>query len=150
MPSRILIARLLWIFPLILLFLTVYLAKAAVDIKETLDEGEVVRAEVLELYKTGRVDVTYGFARLRVPMGGRLVERKLSMPTSFIEELEGRDSVDVRVRPGHDQEIVIVEVARPQWRMAAINAGISLLGFILLSIAVFSWNRYLHRRSDHE
>ena len=150
MPTRILIARLLWIFPVILLFLTAYLAKAAVDIKKTLDEGELVRAEVLELYKTDRVDVTYGFARLRVPLEGRFVDRKLSMPTSFIEQLQGSDSLDVRVRPGHDQEIVIVEVARPQWRMAAINASISLLGFILLSIAILSWNRYLRRRGDEE
>lgn len=148
MPSRILIARLLWIFPAILLFLTMYLTKAAVDIKKTLDDGEIARAEVLELYKTDRVDVTYGFARLRLPLQGAIVERKLSMPTSFIEELQGRDSVDVRVRPGGDQEVVIVDVARPQWRMAAINASISLLGFVLLSIAVFSWNRYLSRRSD--
>ena len=144
MSPRNLIARLLWIFPVILLFLTVYLTKAAVDIKKTLDEGELVRAEVLELYKTDRVDVTYGYARLRVPWEGSVVDRKLSMPTSFIEQLQGSDSLDVRVRPGHDQEIVVVDVARPQWRMAAINAGISLLGFILLSITLFFLR---HRRN---
>ena len=148
MSSRLLIARLLWIFPLLLLVLTIYLVQAAFDIRQTLMEGETVRAEVLEIFNTDRVDVTYAYIRLRLPLNGEMVERRLPMPLSFINFLKGRDSVNVRVRPGADQEVVLLDVARPQWRMAAINAAISFLGLVLLSIGVFAWNRYLRRQGD--
>lgn len=147
MRSR-LVARLLWIFPAILLFLTVNQLMVALDLRETLNSGVAAKAEVLEIYKTNRVDVTYAYARLRYPSGEGTVERQLTLPISLVGVIEGRDSVDVRVRPGDGQDVVIMDVVRPQWRMAAINSGISFIGLILLTVGVWSWNRYLRQKGD--
>ncbi len=150
MPKRsgMLIARLLWILPAILLFLTINQVNVAYDIRETLATGTPATAEVMEVYKTNRVDVTYGYIRLRIPTESAVIETQLSMSISLLNELEGRDTLDVRLLPGEDVEVVITDVARPQWRMAAINAGISFIGFVLLTIGVWSWNRYLRRKGD--
>jgi hypothetical protein len=143
-----LIARLLWIFPAVLLFLTINQIKVASDIRETLALGEPAKAEVLEIYMTNRVDVTYGYVRMRIPTDRGDVVRQLSMSISLLHAIDGKDSLDVRLLPGEDMEVVITEVARPQWRMAAINAGISFIGLILLTFGVWSWNRYLMRIGD--
>lgn len=150
MPKRrgLLIARLLWILPAILLFLTINQIMVAFDIRQTLTLGVPAKAEVLEVYKTNRVDVTYGYVRMRIPTDQGDVVRQLSMSISLLHAIEDRDSLDVRLLPGEDLEVVITEVARPQWRMAAINAGISFIGFILLTFGVWSWNRYLMRKGD--
>lgn len=145
----VLVARLLWIFPAILLFLTINQANVAIDLRQTLDGGTAAEAEVLEIAKTDRVDVTMASARLRVPLpDGRVVERELTMPITFAQDLEGSETLDVRVSPGADQEIVIAEVGRAQWRLAAINSAMSFIGFVLLTVGVFAWNRYLKRKGD--
>lgn len=141
-------ARLLWIIPAILLFLTINQLLVALDLRDTLNRGEPVTAEVLEMYTTNRVDVTNAYVLLRVPTDDGFVERKLYMPISLVSALEGEDSLDVRVMPGDDQDIVITAVARPQWHMAAINSGISFIGLVLVTIGVFAWNRYLRRKGD--
>lgn len=143
-----LVARLLWIFPAILLFLTINQIKVALDVRETLDRGVPATAEVVEIYKTNRVDVTYGYVQLRIPTAEGVIERRLSMSVSLLPELEGKDSLDVRVLSGEDQEIVVAAVARTQWRMAAINGAMSFVGLILLTIGVSAWNRYLKQKGD--
>lgn len=121
----------------------------AFDLRETLDRGTSATAEVIAIDKTGRVDVTMASARLRVPLpNGDVVERELTLPITFAEDLEGSDSLEVRVSPGADQEIVIAEVGRAQWRLAAINSAMSFIGLVLLSVGVFAWNRYLRRKGD--
>lgn len=142
------VARLLWIFPAILLFLTINQIKVALDVRETLNRGVPRTAEVVEIYKTNRVDVTYGYVQLRVPTDGGVIERRLSMSISLLPELAGKDSVEVRLLAGEDQEIVVTAVARTQWRMAAINSAMSFVGLILLTIGVGAWNRYLRREGD--
>ena len=141
-------ARLLWIFPAILLFLTVNQVKVALDLRETLNEGVPATAEVVEIYKTNRVDVTYGYVQLRVPTEDGIVERRLSMPISLLHALDGKESLEVRLLPGEAQEIVVTAIARPQWHMAAINGGISFIGLTLLTIGVWAWNRYLRQKGD--
>lgn len=141
-------ARLLWIFPAILLFLTVNQVKVALDLRETLNRGVPATAEVVEIYKTNRVDVTYGYVQLRVPTEDGVLEQRLSMPISLLHALDGKDSLEVRLLPGEAQEIVVTAIARPQWHMAAINGGISFIGLILLTIGVWAWNRYLRRKGD--
>lgn len=152
MPKRrgSLIARLLWIFPAILLFLTINQMIVARDVRETLTRGVPTRAEVLEIYTSNRADVTYGYIRLRIPTDGGVEERRLSMPLSLLNAMEGADTLDVRILPsaGDDVDVVIVDVARPQWRIAAINAGISFFGLILVTVGVWAWNRYLTRKGD--
>ena len=141
-------ARLLWIFPAILLFLAINQVKVALDLRETLNRGVPVTAEVVEIYKTNRADVTYGYIQLRIPTADGVVERRLSMPLSLLHALDGSDSLEVRLLPGEDQEIVVAAVARPQWHMAAINGALSLMGMVLLTIGVAAWNRYLRREGD--
>lgn len=151
MPSQTssLVARLLWIFPALLLLLTINQAMVAYDIHRTLEEGTPAVAEVMEYYKTDRVDVTYGHVKLRVPLDDtRIIEQVYPLPISLLPQVEGRETVDVLVLPGADQEVVIEAIARPQWRMAAINAAMSFVGLVLLSFGVFSWNRYLQRKGD--
>lgn len=147
-PRFRLVAGLLWIFPAILLFLTVNQTKVALDLRDTLARGVPATAEVVEIYQTNRVDVTYGYVRLRVPTDDGMMERRLSMSVSLLPALEGQDSLDVRLLPGEDQDIVITAIARPQWQMAAINGGISFVGLILATIGVLAWNRYLRRKGD--
>ena len=141
-------ARLLWIIPAILLFLTINQAKVALDLRNTLNRGVPATAEVVEIYQTNRVDVTYGYVDLRIATGDSVIERRLSMSVSLIPPLEGLDSLDVRILPGDEQSIVIEAIARPQWQMAAINSGISFIGLVLVTIGVWSWNRYLRKKGD--
>lgn len=146
-----LVARLLWIFPAILLFLTINQVMVALDLRKTVEAGDVRRAEVIALETTDRVDITMASARLRVPMeDGSTIERELPLPITFVKTLqsEGRDSLDVYMEPGSGGGVVIAEIGRAQWRLAAINGGIAVFGFVLLSWGVFAWNRYLDRKGD--
>jgi hypothetical protein len=144
------IARSLWIFPAILLVLTVNQVDVATDLHRTLTEGRPAVAEIFGYESSGRVDITYDFVNLRVRLeDGTVIEREqMSLPHVFAPELEGRQTVDVRVLPGADQPIVIEALGQAHWRIAATNAAMSAIGFILLSIAVFAWNRYLRRKGD--
>ena len=144
-----LIARLLWIFPAILLFLTIDQVNVALDLRRTLAEGTSAEAEIVGIDRTDRADITMASARLRIPLeGGDVLERELPMPITFIQELEGLKTVEVRLDAGADQEVVIAELGRAQWRLAAINSAMAFLALILVSIGVFAWNRYLKRKGD--
>ncbi len=144
------VARLLWIFPALLLFLTVYLGKAAIDLYETLHEGVPAVAEVTELEISNRVDVTYDYVSLRVALpDGQVIEReRLSLPHSLAPSLAGQSTLQVRVRPGAEQEVVIERIARPQWRIALTNAVMSFIAFVIGVVGVGWWNRYLSRQGD--
>jgi len=149
LDRSVLVARLLWVIPAILLFLTINQAKVALDLRETLEDGVPVEAEVIEIETSGRVDVTMASARLRLQLPeGEVVERELPLPITFAEDLQGSERLEVRVNPGADQEIVIAELGRAQWRLAAINSAMSLIGLVLVTIGVFAWNRYLRRKGD--
>lgn len=138
----------MWVLPALLLVLMVNQAKVAYDIHRTLVDGTPAVAEVVEYYKTGRVDVTYGYVRLRVPVNGEVTEHTLPLPISLLPQVEGRETVDVLVLPGQAQEVVVEAIARPQWRLAASNAGMSFIGLVMLTAGVFAWNRYLTRKGD--
>lgn len=145
-----LIARLLWIFPALLILLTVHQAKVAYDIHQTLQQGTPATAEVVETFKSERVDVSFDYVSLRVPLpdGRVLVKEKMSLPHMLYPQVEGKETLDVLVMPGEAQAVVIADIARPQWRIAAINAAMSFLGFLFFSVAVFAWNRFLNRKGD--
>jgi len=145
-----LIARILWIIPVILVFLTINQANVAIDIHRTLVHGEPAIARVTEYFSSDRVDVSYDYINLRVALAdGEIIEKeKLSIPHSFAAELEGKTEVPVRVLRGADQEIVIASVGRAHWRMAALNSVMSLIALILASVGIFYWNRFLKRKGD--
>jgi hypothetical protein len=144
------VARALWVFPTLLFLLMVHQAKVAYNLQTTLQNGELAMAEVTDFHQEDRVDVTYDYVRLRVRLGdGRQFEReKLSLPHSLIQRLEGVDQLEVRVLPGASQEVVITSVGATQSRIAAINAAMCLVGFLLLGFAVYRWNTYLARQGD--
>ena len=152
------IARLMWVLPALLLLLAINQAKVARDVRHTLEAGLPATAEITNVQKENRVDVTYDYVDLRVVLedGRVLTKETLSLPHSLFPLIENQETVEVRVLPGAAQEIVIAStggpearlVARPQWRLAAINAAMSFIGFVIFAAGVFAWNRYLGRRGD--
>ncbi|GIV59159.1 DUF3592 domain-containing protein [Rhodocaloribacter litoris] len=147
--SALLVARLLWGVPVLLFLLAGYQAKVARDLRHTLDEGMPARAEVTAYHRVDRKDVTHAEVSLRVRLAGGAVleKRQLALPYSLAFLVE-RDTLDVRVLPGADQEVVITEIAATQARIARMNAAMSFVAFLLFGAGVFWWNRYLRRRGD--
>ncbi|MFQ5570610.1 MAG: DUF3592 domain-containing protein [Rhodothermales bacterium] len=141
------VARLLWVLPGILLFLTVNQAKVAVDIRTTWEKGTPAIAEVFAYENSDRADVTFGYVSLRVPLGDGevLTKDRLSLPKTLLPRLEGQASLDVRVRPGTAQEVVIAKLMPAHWLIAASQSGMGLIGALLFGAGVFWWNRYLRR-----
>lgn len=144
------IARLLWALPILLLFLAVDQALVAYDLRATYTRGMPATAEVVELEQSNRVDVTYDFVHLRIPLrDGRVLEKeRLSLPHSLAPRLAGAATLDVHVRPGASQEVVIDRLMPAHTLIAVGQAGIAFLGALLLGWGVFAWNRYLRRQGD--
>lgn len=144
------IARLMWVLPAILLALGLYQVNVALDIRTTLREGQLAQAEVIDAEVSGRTDVTYDYISVRAQLAdGTVIEReKMSLPHSIAMDLEGQKTLEVRVLPGSDQPIVVAELGRAHWRIAAINAAMCAVGVVMLSVGVFAWNRYLNRKGD--
>lgn len=143
-------ARIAWVVPVFFLGLFVHQAQVAYQLHATLTQGEIAQAEVLEVHMENRVDVTYDYASLRVtlPDGQTITKEKMSLPHSLIQLLEGRETVEVRVRPGAAQELVVAEFGGTQWRIAALNAAMALGAALVFGLAVFFWNRYLRREGE--
>lgn len=147
--NALLVARLLWVFPVLLIVLAVYQADVARDIRDTLRFGEPATARVTGFESSDRVDVTYDYVSLTVELNGRVIEHeRMSLPHSFAPLIEGKEEIDVVVRPGSDQEIVIQELGRAHYRIAAINAAMALVGGLLLGTGVGTWHSYLRRKGD--
>ena len=144
------VSRLAWLAPLLLVVLSVQQLVAALGMRATLADGTEAVADVIDYEFSTRVDVTYDYVSLRVPLpdGDVLVREKLSLPHSLAPRLEGKEQVNVRVMPGASQEVIITEIAAAQWRIAAVNAAMSLFGALLFGAGVFAWNRHLKREGD--
>ncbi|GIV61324.1 MAG: hypothetical protein KatS3mg044_0190 [Rhodothermaceae bacterium] len=147
--TSLLVARLLWLAPAMLLALAIYQARVAHDLRTTLDRGQAASAQVTHYNRVDRKDVTFAEVSLRVrlPDGTVLEKEHLSLPYSLSFMVE-RDSLEVRVLPGAAQEVVIAEIAATQARIAGMNAAMSFGAFLLFAAGVFWWNRYLRRRGD--
>ncbi len=148
-PTR-LVARLMWFLPVLLFFLTVHQALVAYDLRATFLHGEDATAEVVELQTTNRVDVTLDAVTLRVTEADGTVRvwEDLSIPHSLVPRVEGRDVVDIRVRPGARQEVVMTELMPAHWLIAGAQGGMALIGALLLTWGVFAWNKYLVEEGD--
>jgi hypothetical protein len=144
------VARIAWVLPLFFLGLALHQSKVAYDLHYTLENGELATAEVLEIHKENRVDVTYDYASLRIPLenGETITRNRLSLPHSLVPVLEGRETLDVRVLPGASQEVVIEAVVHTQWRIAALNAVMGAGAALLFGFGIWFWNRYLRREGD--
>lgn len=145
-----LIARLLWVLPAILAFLVIHQIIVGLDIRETVRTGERATAEVIEFDTTERSEITYAYVTLRVRMadGREFVRERMSLPQTLIGDVRYAEELDVIVRPGADQEVVIQSIGETHWKVALGNALMSLFGFIMLTVGVYAWNRYLARSGD--
>ncbi len=142
------IARLLWAAPALLLFLTANQADVAVDLYQTWREGQPATAEVLDYENSNRVDVTYGFVSLRIPLadGTVLTKTRLSLPHTLLPRLEEERTLAVHVLPGTGQEVVIDRLMPAHGLIAAGQAGMALLALLLIGAGVWWWNRLLARQ----
>ena len=145
-----LISRLLWGVPALLLFLSINQAIVATDIKHTLEHGADAIANVLEMRVNDRVDIPFGYVSLQVPLkdGTDLVQEKMALPYTLLPQVQHQETLDVRVLKGASQQIVISKIASTQWKMAAMQSAMCLVGFIMAGLGVFFWNRYLNRKGD--
>jgi hypothetical protein len=148
-PVR-LIARLLWIAPAIPFFLIFHQAYTALELRKTLDEGERAMAEVLELESSSRVEISYDYITLRIPLadGTVIVKEEMSLPHTLVPVIEGKSELPVRVRLGSGQEVVLEDIGPLHWKLAFMNMGMSIFGFVILFAGVFAWNRYLAKEGD--
>lgn len=143
------IARLLWALPLLLFAIAAGLLWSAREIHSTATRGELALAEVVEFDARSRAEITYGHVRLKATLpDGETREEDVPLPLSLLYFIEGKDSVAVRILQDSGRPMVVEEVARVQWRMSLIHAGMSVFGGLLLTIGVGAWNRYLKRHGD--
>ena len=150
------VARAAWLAPLLLVGLSAHQAKVAYDLHSTKVSGVDATAEVLEMKKGNRSDVTYDYASLRVtlPDGETLTRERLSLPHGLVPPLLDRETLQVRVRQGASIPIVITETIGPtpvvdtQMRIAGINGLMSLGAALLFGIGIWYWNRSLRRDGD--
>ena len=143
------IARLMWLLPLLLAVIALALTRAGFEQRRTFEEGEPAVAQIVHVEVENRAEVTYGEIELQVPLSdGAILARTLPLPLSLLNAIRDRETLDVRIRPGASQEIMIAEIARPQWRMSFLHAIMASVGMIGLVGGVGAWNRYLNRHGD--
>ena len=98
--------------------------------------GEHAVAEVVDYKKIDRADITYGYVSIRVPLpDGEVIEQdKMSLPFTIAKEIEGQQTLDVRIIKNAAKSSVIESVGATHWNIAAMQAAIAF-GAALL----FGW-----------
>ena len=145
-----------WLVPVLLFALSAHQVKVAYDLHSTKLNGTAATAEVLEIQKGNRSDVTYDYVSLRIqqPDGSTFTREKLSLPHGIVPPLLERETLEVRVDKDASIPIVITETIGPtpvvdtQMRIAAINGLMSLVATLLFGIGIWYWNRSLRRDGD--
>lgn len=134
----------MWIAPAVLLVIGIFLIKAGLEQRRTLEQGDSATARVIDVEIRNRADVTYGHIDLRIPeKAGDSTEVRLPLPLSLLMEIRNQATVRVKLLDKTDQPVVIERIARAQWRMSFIHASMCLIGSLLLAWGVLAWNRYL-------
>jgi hypothetical protein len=145
-----------WLVPVLFFGLALHQGKVVYDLNATASRGTPATAEVLEMHKGNRSDVTYDYVSLRVdlPDGGTFTREKLSLPHGIVPPLLERETLQVRVNEGASIPIVITEkigptpVVNTQIRIAGVNGLMSLGAALLFGVGVWFWNRSLRREGD--
>ena len=149
--SHPLVARLLWVFPLLLLAISAYLFWAGSEQHAAATEGVAVQAEVLDIVTRERAEITMGAVRLRYtpPGATAAVERDIELPLTLLKSIEAREleEVTVRIVPGRDQ-LVLEPYKRGQWILTFSFAAMALIGALGLGVMVRGWNRFLRTHGD--
>lgn len=150
------IAQVAWALPVLFLALSLHQGKVAYDLHTTKTQGTEATAEVLEIHKDNRTDITYDYVSIRVPMpdGSTLTRERMSLPHGIVPILQKSKTLPVRVAGAGPRGIVIMErirstpVVDTQIRIAGINALMSFGAALLFGIGVWFWNRSLRRSGD--
>lgn len=150
------IARIAWFLPLFFAGLALHQGKVAYDLHTTKTQGAAATAEVLEVHKDNRTDVTYDYISFRVPLpdGTTLTREKMSLPHGLVPVLQNKETLDVRVASRGPRGVAIMEqiqstpVVDTQIRIAGINGLMSFGAALLFGIGVWFWNRSLRREGD--
>ena len=144
------LTRAAWAIPVLLLGLSVHQVWSGLELRATLQQGTPAEAEITDFFSSGRAEIKYDYVSLRIPMddGTVITRERMSLPHTLIGVAENRETIDVRVRPGASQEVVITEVANTQWRIALINAGMSAVLGLLVGIGLLWWSRTLKNEGD--
>ena len=150
------IARVAWLLPVLFFGLALHQGKVAYDLHTTKTQGTTATAEVQEVKVSNRSQVTYDYVSIRVPMpdGSVLTRERLSLPHGIVPALKEKETLQVRVAQGGSRSIVVTEpinstpVVDTQIRIAGINGLMSLGAALLFGIAIWFWNRSLHREGD--
>lgn len=149
-------AQAAWLVPLIFLGLSVHQGTVVYDLHSTKTAGVSATADVLEMHKGNRTDITYDYANLRIdlPDGRTITRKKLSLPHGLVPPLMERETLAVRVQEGAGIPIVITEKIGPtpvvdtQMRIAGLNGLMSLGAALLFGLGVLFWTRSLRRDGD--
>lgn len=150
------VAHLAWLVPILFVGLSLHQGKVVYDLDHTRTTGTVASADVLEIHKDNRTDVTYDYVSLRVdlPNADSLTQRKMSLPHGLVPPLLDRETLQVRVNTEANIPIVITEtigstpVVKTQLHIAGINALMSFGAALLFGFGVWYWNRSLRREGD--
>ncbi|CAN5818187.1 hypothetical protein BH23ACT11_BH23ACT11_04190 [soil metagenome] len=149
--SNPIVARLLWLAPLLLVVICIALLRAGSEQQSLLQEATPVEAELVWVNLRERSEIVRGEARFRYtsPETNQIVERSYELPLTFLKDLENREGtlVPIRVASAHDQ-VLIEHFARPQVRLTFINAAMAGMGAMVFGVLVFGWNRHLRREGD--
>lgn len=149
--SNPIVARLLWVLPVLLFSIFGYLIWAGLEQRGAATDGVPVDAEILGIETRERSEITRGEVQLRfVPPGETAaVERTIEMPLTILKSIEARglQQITVLARPGHDQ-IVLEPYKRGQWLLSLSFAAMALIGAIGLTVMVRGWNRFLSEHGD--
>jgi hypothetical protein len=142
-----LIARIAWFIPVLLLALSLYEIDVARDLKATTESGQKVWADVTRYERSDRKDVTNVELDLDVhlPDGSLLRKEHMTLPYSIGHRVD-KDSLEVFVLPGADQDVVIASISGTATSIAWSNAAMSFIAFLIAVAGVWSWNRFLARR----
>lgn len=141
-----LIARIVWVFPVILFLLAGHQLKTSLDLAATRSSGVLVWADVVRYERSDRKDVTMVELDLEAHMpDGSIYERNsLALPYSIGHRVDA-ESLQVRVDPAASQEVIIDSIARTQVLIARSNAVMALIAALMATWGVWAWNRWLGR-----
>jgi hypothetical protein len=150
------VAQVAWLVPILLVALSLHQGTVVYNLHATKVAGTPAVADVLEIKKGNRSDVTLDYVSLQVnlPGGDTLTRNKLSLPHGLVPPLLDRKTLEVRVKKQASIPIVITEKIGPtpvvdtQMRIAGINGLMSLGAALLFGLGVWFWNRSLRRAGD--
>ncbi len=145
------VARLLWVLPLLMFLISGALLRAGLGQKNAVDFGEAIEARIDSLDIRERAEITHGAVYLSYTLpDGTIVERQpVEMQLVFIKQLEGQEGETIQIRVDEESgQIVQEEHGRAQWILTLSFAAMALVGALGLVWMVAGWNRFLKREGD--